>query len=119
MSSTCFGHSYVHHQELATILLNYHIGRIVLGSMCVGISVCLGWSSIRVAGCFRRTDMTKVIGALCDYSNESQRCVCLGSTSDQVAALQRVRTTKYFSGVFMKFDIRYMKTSTLHFYRQI
>jgi len=25
-----------HHQELATILLNYHIGRVVLGSMCVG-----------------------------------------------------------------------------------
>ena len=37
------------HQELATILLNYHIGRIVLGSMCVGVSVLLGWSGIRVA----------------------------------------------------------------------
>ena len=37
-------------QELATILLNYHIGRIVLGSMCVGVSVWLGWSGIRVAG---------------------------------------------------------------------
>ena len=49
--STCFGHQYVHHQELATILLNYHIGRIVLGSMCVGVSVWLGWSGIRVA-CF-------------------------------------------------------------------
>jgi len=35
---------------LATILLNYHIGRIVLGSMCVGVSVWLGWSGIRVAG---------------------------------------------------------------------
>ena len=35
MCSTCFGHQYIHHQELATILLNYHIGRIVLGSMCV------------------------------------------------------------------------------------
>ena len=32
------------YQELATILLNYHIGRIVLGSMCVGVSVWLGWS---------------------------------------------------------------------------
>jgi len=31
--------------------LNYHIGRIVLGSMCVGVSVWLGWSGIRVAGC--------------------------------------------------------------------
>jgi len=39
-----------YHQELATILLNYHIGRIVLGSMCVGVSVWLGWSAIRVAG---------------------------------------------------------------------
>jgi len=37
------------HQELATVLLNYHIGRIVLGSMCVGVSVCLGWSGILVA----------------------------------------------------------------------
>jgi len=33
-----------------TILLNYHISRIVLGSMCVGVSVWLGWSGIRVAG---------------------------------------------------------------------
>ena len=32
------------------MLLKYHIGRIVLGSMCVGVSVCLGWSGIRVAG---------------------------------------------------------------------
>jgi len=48
--STCFGHLYIHHQELATILLNCHIGRIVLGLMCVGVSVWLGWSGIRVAG---------------------------------------------------------------------
>ena len=41
---------YIHLQELATILLNYHIGRIVLGSMCFGVSVWLGWSGIRVAG---------------------------------------------------------------------
>ena len=39
-----------YHQELVTTLLNYHIGRIVLGSMCVGVSVWLGWSCIRVAG---------------------------------------------------------------------
>jgi len=32
------------------MLLNYHIGRYVLGSMCVGDSVWLGWSGIRVAG---------------------------------------------------------------------
>ena len=31
--------------------MNYHIGRIVLGSMCVGVSVWLVWSGIRVAGC--------------------------------------------------------------------
>ena len=43
MCSTCFGHQYIHHQELVTILLNYHIGRIVLGSMCVVVSVWLGW----------------------------------------------------------------------------
>jgi len=33
-----------------TILLNYHIGRIVLGSMHVGVSVWLIWSGIHVAG---------------------------------------------------------------------
>ena len=33
-------------------MLNYHIGRIVLGSKCVGVSVWLGWSGIRVVGCF-------------------------------------------------------------------
>ena len=30
----------------ATILLNYHTGRIVLGSMRVGVSVWLGWSGL-------------------------------------------------------------------------
>jgi len=48
------------YQELATILLNYHTGRIVLGSMCVGVSVWLGWSGIRVAG----------LSGACDYSVE-------------------------------------------------
>ena len=33
---TCFGHYYAHHQELATVVLNYHIGRFVLVSLCVG-----------------------------------------------------------------------------------
>ena len=33
---TCFGHYYVHHKELATMLLNYHIGRFVPGLLCVG-----------------------------------------------------------------------------------
>jgi len=32
------------------VLLNYQIGRIVLGSMCVGVSVWLGWSGVCVAG---------------------------------------------------------------------
>ena len=32
------------------ILLNYHIGRIDFGSMCVGVSVWFGWSGIRVVG---------------------------------------------------------------------
>ena len=50
-----------YHQELATILLNYHIGRIVLGWMCVGVSVWLVWSGIRVAGLSSRA---------CDYSVE-------------------------------------------------
>jgi len=31
------------------MLLNYHIGRIVLGSMYVGVSVWLGWCGIPVA----------------------------------------------------------------------
>ena len=47
-----------YHQELATILLNCHIGRIVLGSMCVGVSVWLGWSGVRVAGWSSNTDTT-------------------------------------------------------------
>jgi len=32
------------------VLLNYHIGRFVLGSLCVGDLVQLGFSSVRVAG---------------------------------------------------------------------
>jgi hypothetical protein len=49
MYSTCFGHKYIHHQELATVLLNNHIGRFVLSSLCVGDLVQLGLSSARVA----------------------------------------------------------------------
>ena len=40
----------VYHQELTIIPLNYHNGRTVLGSMCVGVSVWLGLSGIHVAG---------------------------------------------------------------------
>ena len=49
MCSTCFG-QYIHHQALATVLLNYHIGRFVLGSLCVRDLVWLGWSGVRAAG---------------------------------------------------------------------
>jgi len=50
--------------------LNYHIGRIVLGSMCVGVSVWLGRSGIRVAG----------LSGACDYSVElSHWSIVLGS----------------------------------------
>ena len=34
------------------MLLNYHVGRFVLVSLCVGDLVRFGLSSIRVAGCF-------------------------------------------------------------------
>jgi len=40
-------------------VLNYHIGRIVLGSMCVGVSVWLGWSGICVAACNMDTTPTQ------------------------------------------------------------
>jgi len=42
MYSTYFGLQYIHYQELATMLLNYHIGRFVLVSLCVGDLVRLG-----------------------------------------------------------------------------
>ena len=53
MYSICFGHKYIHYQELATVLLNYHIGRFVLGLLCVGDLVRLDLSSVRVAGFVR------------------------------------------------------------------
>jgi len=37
-------------RSLQFFLLNYHIGRIILGSMCVGVSVWSGWCGVRVAG---------------------------------------------------------------------
>ena len=42
MCSTCFGHYYIHLQEFATVLMNYHIGRLVLSSLCVGVFVAAG-----------------------------------------------------------------------------
>jgi len=38
---------------------NYHIGRFVLGSLCVGDSVRLGLSSVRVAACNTDTTQTQ------------------------------------------------------------
>jgi len=48
--STCFGHKYANLQDFATIMLNYHIGRLVLGLLCVGVRVLFGWGGIRAAG---------------------------------------------------------------------
>ena len=52
MCSTCFGHQYIHLQELAILLLNYHIGCCVLGSLCFGDLV----SVLQAAAC--NTDTT-------------------------------------------------------------
>jgi len=41
------------------MLLNYHIGRYVLGPLCVGDLVWLGWSGVRVAG-FRLQPATRI-----------------------------------------------------------
>jgi hypothetical protein len=41
------------------MLLNYHIGRFVLISLCVGDLVRVGLSSIRVAGCNTDTTQTQ------------------------------------------------------------
>jgi len=41
MRSTCFRHQYVHHQELMTILLNYHIGHVFCKDGRFSISVRL------------------------------------------------------------------------------
>jgi len=40
----------IHHQELATLLLNYHIACCVLGSLCAGGLVRLGLSGVCVTG---------------------------------------------------------------------
>jgi len=47
MRSTYFGHKYIHLQERVTVLMNYHIGRLVLSSLCVGDYVAVGiwWCS--------------------------------------------------------------------------
>ena len=40
----------IHLQELATVLMNYHIGRLVLSSLCVGDLVRLVFGGVRFAG---------------------------------------------------------------------
>ena len=40
----------MHLQELATVLLHYHIGRLVLISLCVGDLVRLVLGGVRFAG---------------------------------------------------------------------
>jgi len=70
---------------LATILLNYHIDRIVLGSMCVGVSVWLGWSSIRSAACNTETTPTQPHRILQHKSNQKQYDQCGNSTEDSQA----------------------------------
>ena len=50
MCSTCFGNEYIHLQELATVLMNYHICRFVLSSLCVGDLVRLVLGGVRFAG---------------------------------------------------------------------
>jgi len=59
-----------------TILMNYRVGRIVLGSMCVGVSVWLGWSGIRVAVfCVLYMFQTLIYpsSGACEYSIELPR----------------------------------------------
>jgi len=51
LGSTCFGPHYAHHQELTTIVLVYHIGRLVLELLLVGGYVQAGWMSVRIEGC--------------------------------------------------------------------
>ena len=40
------------------MLLNYQIGRIVLGSMCVGVSVWLCWRATRISNTLRTKNNT-------------------------------------------------------------
>jgi hypothetical protein len=49
MRSTCFGHYYIHLQELATVLMKYHIGCLVLILLCVGDLVRLVLGGFRFA----------------------------------------------------------------------
>ena len=41
------------------MLLNYHIDRFVIGSLCFGDLVRLGLSGVRVAGCNRKATQTQ------------------------------------------------------------
>ena len=55
--STCFGHLYIYLQELATVLMNYHIGRLVLSLLRVGDLVRLVLSGVCFAGFSLDMDM--------------------------------------------------------------
>jgi len=48
-----------------TILPNYHICRVALGSMCVGVTVWLGWSVVRIAGFQPATRTPLQLGSMC------------------------------------------------------
>jgi len=50
------------------MLLNYHIGRFVLVSLCVGDLVRLGLSSIRVAGSSAKQEQNDQCGNSTAYS---------------------------------------------------
>jgi hypothetical protein len=60
-------------------MLNYHIGRI-LGSMCVGVSVWLGWNGIRVAGLQHGYHSNPTTPKLQHTSNQEQYDQCGNST---------------------------------------
>jgi len=47
------------------VLLKYHIGRFVLGSLCVGDLVRLGLSGVRVAGYKPPNPLTNIQNLLC------------------------------------------------------
>jgi len=59
---------------------DYHIGHVVLGSMCVGVSVWLGWSGIRVAGFSHGYHSNPTTPKLQHASNQEQYDQCGNST---------------------------------------
>jgi len=43
------------------MLLNYHIGFIVLGLLCVGVRVRFGWVGIRIAGFSKQRTKSAIV----------------------------------------------------------